>query len=345
MADQAQPRVTAEEQRLADARAGAPWRLWGPYLSERQWGTVREDYSADGNAWGVLQPRPGALPRLSLGRGRPRGRQRRQAAPVPRARPVERHDPILKERLFGLTNARATTARTSRSTTSTSTTCRRTATSAGCYKYPHAAYPYDDLVRTQPRAAARTELEYELVDTGVFDDDRYFDVEVEYAKAAPDDLLCRITVHNRGPESAALHVLPTLWFRNTWSWTADQPRPRLSTRRGVTSRSCAPSTPTSASCGCTAGVAGDAAVQPRTRPTARAIRSRRPNASPTPRTASTSTSCTARDAVNPALEGTKAAVARATRRPRRRVRVGARPRSTPEATGRPDRAVRRRRAS
>ena len=119
---------------------------------------------------------------------------------------------------------RATTARTSRSTTSTWTTCPTHSYQRYLYKYPQAEFPYNDLVAVN-RSRSRREFEYELLDTGIFDDDRYFDVEVEYAKAAPEDILCRITVHNRSSSDAALHVLPTLWFRNTWSWRDGEPSP------------------------------------------------------------------------------------------------------------------------
>ena len=132
------------------------------------------------------------------------------------------HDPILKERLFGLTNAEGNHGEDVKEYYFYVDNVPSHAYQRLLYKYPQAAFPYEDLVDTNAHRS-RTEMEYELLDTGVFDDDRYFDVEVEYAKAATDDIVCRITVHNRGPEAAPLHVLPTLWFRNTWSWAPFDP--------------------------------------------------------------------------------------------------------------------------
>ena len=227
----AEPNKTPEHARLEDSRTGAvAWKSWGPYLSERQWGTVREDYSSGGDAWnyfthdqarsrayrwgedgiaGICDERQRLCLSLALWNG---------------------NDPILKERMFGLTNSEGNQARTSRSTGSTSTA--RHALHLKCqYKYPQAAYPYEDLIETN-RARGKLDPEYELLDTGIFDQDRYFDVIVEYAKAAPDDIVMRVTAHNRGPEAATLHLLPTLWFRNTWSWGDDIPKPSLSAHDG-----------------------------------------------------------------------------------------------------------------
>ena len=217
----------AEQQRLEAARnPNTPWKKWGPYLSERQWGTVREDYSDDGNAWRLLQSRSGAFARLSLGRGRTRWNLRRSPAALFRARLWNGKDPIVKERLFGLTNSEGNHGEDVKEyyfyldSTPTHSYLKY------LYKYPQAAFPYDKLVETN-RARSRHEFEYELINTGVFDDDRYFDVFVEYAKASPEDILVQISVHNRGPEPAEIHVLPTLWFRNRWSWGRDNPRPVL----------------------------------------------------------------------------------------------------------------------
>ena len=209
---------TPEHGRLEQARTGtAPWKAWGPYLSERQWGTVREDYSVGGDAWnyfthdhsrsrayrwgedgiaGVCDERQRLCLALALWSGA---------------------DPILKERMFGLSNGEGNHGEDVKeywfyldsTPTHSYLKCQ--------YKYPQRAFPYMDLISTNARRG-KQDMEYELLDTGVFDDDRYFDVVVEYAKAAPDDILMLVTAYNRGPDPATLHLLPTLWFRNTWSW-------------------------------------------------------------------------------------------------------------------------------
>jgi hypothetical protein len=217
-------RTTAEHRRLLEARKNAPWKKWGPYLSERQWGTVREDYSPNGDAWdyfshdqarsrayrwgedglaGVCDDHQVLCLALALWNGR---------------------DPILKERLFGCTNSEGNHGEDVKEYYYYLDSTPTHSYMKYLYKYPQAAYPYDRLV-AENRRRGRTELEYELIDTGVFDGDRYFDVFVEYAKASPSDLLVRITAHNRGPEAAELHLLPTLWFRNTWSWPGGGTKP------------------------------------------------------------------------------------------------------------------------
>jgi hypothetical protein len=220
---------TAEGLRLEEARHGTHWRRWGPYLSERQWGTVREDYSEYGNAWEYFS-HDHARSRayrwgedgiggfgddrllLCLGLGLWNGR-----------------DPILKERLFGLTNSEGNHGEDVKELyyyldgTPTHSYMRM------LYKYPQAAFPYERLVE-ENRRRGRTEPEFELIDTGVFSDNRYFDVEIEYAKADVDDILLQLTVHNRAAEAADLHVLPQLWARNTWSWQPDSMRPQLVAR-------------------------------------------------------------------------------------------------------------------
>jgi len=217
---------SAEQHRLEQARRGQPWKRWGPYLSERQWGTVREDYSRDGSAWdyfphdharhrayqwgedglaGISDDRQFLCFSLALWNGA---------------------DPILKERLFGLTNGQGNHGEDVKEyyyyldSTPTHSWMRY------LYRYPQGAYPYEDLLRTNA-GRGRYEMEYELIDTGLFDEDRYFDVFVEYAKATPEELLIKITAFNRGPEPAVLHVLPTIWFRNTWSRNGSAPRPSL----------------------------------------------------------------------------------------------------------------------
>jgi hypothetical protein len=219
--------MNAEQTRLQEAREkNVPWRKWGPYLSERQWGTVREDYSEDGNAWdyfshdqarsrayrwgedglaGVSDDKQHLCLALALWNGK---------------------DPILKERLFGLTNGEGNHGEDVKEYYFYLDSTPTHSYMKYLYKYPQAAFPYSDLVETSKKRS-RNEFEYELIDTGAFAGDRYFDVFVEYAKASPEDLLVRVTVHNRGPEAAELHVLPTLWFRNEWSWDAGPERPAL----------------------------------------------------------------------------------------------------------------------
>src|SRR5579883_3070298 len=217
---------------------GDPWLLWGPDLSERAWGTVREDYSAYGSAWeyfphdmarsrayrwnedglgGISDDKGQLCFALALWNGR---------------------DPFLKERLFGLTGPQGNHGEDVKEiyfyldSTPTHSYMRM------LYKYPQTAFPYSQLVEENARRG-RQDPEFELLDTGIFAEDRYFDVFVEYAKNSPEDILIRITVHNRGPQPAPLHLLPTLWFRNTWSWGSDNhplaPLPRTSIRQGTAS--------------------------------------------------------------------------------------------------------------
>jgi hypothetical protein len=216
-----------ERSRLEEAHSkNVPWRKWGPYLSERQWGTVREDYSESGNAWdyfshdqarsrayhwgedglaGISDDRQHLCFALALWNGK---------------------DPILKERLFGLTNSEGNHGEDVKEYYFYIDSTPTHSYMKYLYKYPQAAYPYDELVSTN-RQRTRNDFEYELLDTGVFNDNRYFDVFVEYAKETPDDILIQITVWNRGPESASLHILPTVWFRNTWSWSEGAAKPSL----------------------------------------------------------------------------------------------------------------------
>ena len=218
---------TAESMRLEDAYSKKiPWRKWGPYLSERQWGTVREDYSQDGNAWdyfthdharsrayhwgedglaGISGPRQLLCFAIALWNGR---------------------DPILKERLFGLTNSEANHGEDVKEYYFYLDNTPTHSYMKYLYKYPQAAYPYLDLIETNKRRN-RGDKEYELLDTGVFNENRYFDVFVEYAKQSPTDMLAQISVSNRGPEPATLQVLPTLWFRNVWTWWPETKKPSL----------------------------------------------------------------------------------------------------------------------
>src|SRR6202161_3528551 len=218
--------LTAEERRLREARAGVPWRAWGPYLSERQWGTVREDYSDNEDAWSYLSHDQARSPDYRWGEdGTAWIPDEKQRVCLAVALWNER-DPILKERLFGLTNAEGNHGEDVKEYYFYVDNVPTHSYERYLYKYPQAEFPYNDLVAVN-RARSRHEQEYELVDTGVFDDDHYFDVEIEHAKAGPGDIVCRVTVHNRSSEDAALHVLPTLWFRNVWSWENGEPKPQL----------------------------------------------------------------------------------------------------------------------
>jgi hypothetical protein len=219
--------LTAEEQRLRDAREDPGWRFWGPYLSERQWGTVREDYSETGDAWDYFTHDQARSRAYRWGEDGLAGQcDDHQRLCLAIALWNER-DPILKERLFGLTNSEGNHGEDVKEYYFYLDNVPTHSYQRWLYKYPQQAYPYEDLVRTN-RARSRLEHEYELLDTGIFDEHRYFDVEVEYAKDGPWDLAFRITAFNRGPDDAPLHLLPTLWFRNTWSWPPNTTRPRLS---------------------------------------------------------------------------------------------------------------------
>src|SRR5437879_3159244 len=212
--------MTREELRLQEARQRtAHWRRWGPYLAERQWGTVREDYSAGGTAWDSFPHDHARSRAYRWGEDGIAGISDNHGRLCFALALWNGRDPILKERLFGLTGSEGNHGEDVKEyyfyLDSTPTHSYMTF----LYKYPQAAFPYRDLVDTN-RQRDRHAPEYELIDTGVFDDDRYFDVMVEYAKASPDDLLIRISATDQGPEPAELQLLPTLWFRNTWSWGA-----------------------------------------------------------------------------------------------------------------------------
>jgi hypothetical protein len=216
-----------EQKRLNDARdRGIPWKKWGPYLSERQWGTVREDYSADGNAWDYFSHDQSRSRAYRWGEDGLAGISDDKLQLCFAVALWNGRDPILKERLFGLTNSEGNHGEDVKEYYFYLDSTPTHSYMKYLYKYPQLEFPYRDLVETN-RRRSREEFEYELLDTGVFEDDRYFDVFVEYAKADPEDLLIRITVYNRGPELAVLHVLPTLWFRNTWSWEQSAQKPSL----------------------------------------------------------------------------------------------------------------------
>ena len=219
--------MTSEQQRLNQARTGIlPWKKWGPYLSERQWGTVREDYSADGNAWSYFTHDQARARAYRWGEDGLAGISDDHQVLCFAFALWNGRDPILKERLFGLTNSEGNHGEDVKEYYFYLDSTPAHSYMKYLYKYPQAAYPYEDLVKTNA-GRSRQELEYELLDTGVFDEDRYFDVCVEYAKAGPEDLLIQYSVTNRGPDTAALHLLPTLWFRNTWSWQAGGAKPIL----------------------------------------------------------------------------------------------------------------------
>ena len=219
---------TKEQKRLNEAReTGVPWKKWGPYLSERQWGTVREDYSQDGNAWDYFTHDQARSRAYRWGEDGLAGISDDKQQLCFAIALWNGRDPILKERLFGLTNSEGNHGEDVEGIL----LLPRQHADALLHEVSlqvsrKREFPYRDLIETN-RKRSREELEYELLDTGIFDDDRYFDVFVEYAKAAPEDILIRITVHNRGPETAKLHLLPTLWFRNTWSWEEDVAKPFL----------------------------------------------------------------------------------------------------------------------
>ena len=221
-----------ESHRLEEVRVSkTPWRKWGPYLSERQWGTVREDYSEDGNAWDYF----------SHDEARSRAYRWGEDGIAGISDDLQRlcfslalwngKDPILKERMFGLTNSEGNHGEDVKEYYFYLDSTPTHSYMKYLYKYPQAAFPYDDLVLTN-RHRTRDETEYELLDTGVFNEDRYFDIFVEYAKASPEDMLIRITAENRGPDDAPLHLLPTLWFRNTWTNEEGALRPALFWQEG-----------------------------------------------------------------------------------------------------------------
>jgi hypothetical protein len=212
--------------RLQQAREQVPWKKWGPYLSERQWGTVREDYSRDGNAWDYFSHDQARSRAYHWGEDGLAGISDEKQLLCFGVALWNGRDPIIKERLFGLTNSEGNHGEDVKEYYFYLDSTPTHSYMKYLYKYPQAAFPYDDLVQTN-RQRSRTDMEYELLDTGVFDDDRYFDVFVEYAKNTPEDILIQISVCSRGPEAATIHVLPTLWFRNTWTWWPGVAKPVL----------------------------------------------------------------------------------------------------------------------
>ena len=224
--------MTPEHVRLQEARdRSVPWKKWGPYLSERQWGTVREDYSASGLAWDYFPHDQARSRAYRWGEDGLAGFSDDKQRLCFAIALWNGKDPILKERLFGLTNSEGNHGEDVKEYYFYLDSTPTHSYMKYLYKYPQRAYPYNQLVATNAHRS-RQEREYELIDTGVFDDDRYFDVFVEYAKASPEEILVRISVWNRGPEAATVHLLPTLWFRNTWTWSPGSPKPSLSTGAG-----------------------------------------------------------------------------------------------------------------
>ena len=218
--------LDGEWKRLCDAKDNdVAWRKWGPYLSERQWGTVREDYSDNGDAWNYFGHDQARSRAYHWGEDGLAGFSDDHQRLCFALALWNGKDPILKERLFGLNNSEGNHGEDVKEYYFYLDSTPTHSYMKWLYKYPQEAFPYSDLVERNRRS--RQEFEYELLDTGIFNDNRYFDVVVEYAKADPEDVLIRITVINRGDRAAFLHVLPTLWFRNTWSWTAGSMKPAL----------------------------------------------------------------------------------------------------------------------
>ncbi len=217
--------MTAEQMRLDEARdKRVLWKKWGPYLSERQWGTVREDYSENGDAWNFFTHDQARSRAYRWGEDGIAGISDEKQHLCFALALWNGKDPILKERLFGLTNSEGNHGEDVKEYYFYLDSTPTHSYMKYLYKYPQAAYPYADIVETN-RRRTRSDYEYELLDTGVFNDNRYFDVFVEYAKEGPEDILVRISAVNRGPDEAELHLLPTLWFRNDWSeWIAESNR-------------------------------------------------------------------------------------------------------------------------
>ncbi|HYY56661.1 MAG TPA: hypothetical protein VE842_04970 [Pyrinomonadaceae bacterium] len=219
--------MNAEERRLQETRERTRhWKRWGPYLSERAWGTVREDYSAQGTAWDYLPHDHSRSRAYRWNEDGLAGISDRHQLICFALSLWNGRDPILKERIFGLTGAEGNHGEDVKEYYFYQDSTPTHSYMKYLYKYPQREFPYGQLVE-ENRRRGRGAPEYELLDTGVFDEDRYFDVTVEYAKADVEDILIRVNIVNRGPEDAELHLLPTIWFRNTWSWNGDGARPSL----------------------------------------------------------------------------------------------------------------------
>ena len=219
--------MTPEHQRLQDvSRIGTPWKFWGPYLSERQWGTVREDYSATGEAWDYFSHEQSHARAYRWGEDGLLGISDEEQRLCFAIALWNGQDPVLKERLFGLTGSQGNHGEDVKEYYFYLDSTPTHSYMKGLYKYPQTEYPYGQLIE-ENQQRGRSGMEFELLDAGGFDENRYFDVLVEYAKAAPEDILIQITVTNRGPEAKSLVVLPTLWFRNTWAWGEAMKKPQI----------------------------------------------------------------------------------------------------------------------
>jgi hypothetical protein len=229
--------MTKEETRLQESREGTSnWRKWGPYLSERQWGTVREDYSEDGNAWDYFTHDQARSRAYHWGEDGLAGISDDKQLLCFSVALWNGYDPILKERLFGLTNSESNHGEDVKEYYFYLDSTPTHSYMKYLYKYPQAEFPYNDLISNGKRRN-RCDMEYELLDTGVFNSDRYFDVFAEYAKHTPEDIFVLISLCNRGPDPATVHVLPTLWFRNTWTWSPGAPKPFL---KQIKDKNCCP---------------------------------------------------------------------------------------------------------
>src|SRR5206468_581237 len=219
--------MAAEHDRLEAARkANTPWRRWGPYLSERQWGTVREDYSEHGNAWDYFPHDHARSRAYRWGEDGIAGFGDDHLYLCLGLALWNERDPILKERLFGLTNAEGNHGEDVKELYYYVDSIPTHSYNRMLYKYPQAAFPYGQLVE-ENRRRSQQEPEYELVDTGIFEDERYFDVEIEYAKGGLDDILMQVTAYNRGLDPAPLRIVPHLWARNIWTWDGSAAKPLL----------------------------------------------------------------------------------------------------------------------
>ena len=216
--------MNQEKQRLQETKNGTPWKKWGPYVTERQWGTVREDYSSDGNAWEYVSHDAARSKAYRWGEDGIAGISDDAQLLCLSLAMWNGNDPILKERIFGLTGSEGNHGEDVKECYYYLDSTPTHSYMKMLYKYPQAEFPYRWLIE-ENRRRGNGAPEFELVDTGIFTDDRYFDVFVEYAKGSPEDVLMKVTVHNRGAHDAAIHLLPQAWFRNTWSWGYDGYKP------------------------------------------------------------------------------------------------------------------------
>ncbi|MFL5811506.1 MAG: glucosidase, partial [Flavisolibacter sp.] len=220
--------MNAEQTRLTNAS----WKKWGSYVSDRQWATVREDYSANGDAWHYTSHEGARSKAYRWGEEGIGGFCHDKQLLCFAVALWNKKDPIIKERLFGLTNLEGNHGEDVKELYYYLDATPSHSYMKMLYKYPHQPFPYELLVN-ENKKRNRQQEEFEIIDTGIFNDDEYFDVFIEYAKAAPNDLLIKISVHNRSNKEASLHLLPTLWFRNTWRWGYDDYKPQmLSTNEG-----------------------------------------------------------------------------------------------------------------